>query len=39
MTKERIPVIGQAVLQAANELSVELGYGGAPLEVVRRAAG
>ncbi len=39
MTKERIPEIGQAVMRAANELSVELGYGGAPLEVVRRAAG
>jgi DNA-binding IclR family transcriptional regulator len=39
MTKERIPKIGHAVMQAANELSVELGYGRAPLEVVRRAAG
>jgi IclR family transcriptional regulator, KDG regulon repressor len=38
MTKERIPEIGQAVMQAANELSAELGYEGAPLEVVRRAA-
>jgi DNA-binding IclR family transcriptional regulator len=39
MTKERIPEIGQAVMRAANELSTELGYEGAPLEVVRRAAG
>jgi DNA-binding IclR family transcriptional regulator len=39
MTKERIPEIGGAVMQAANELSAELGYQGAPLEVVRRAAG
>src|SRR5467141_4683948 len=39
MTKERIPEIGQAVMRAANELSAELGYEGAPLEVVRRAAG
>jgi IclR family KDG regulon transcriptional repressor len=38
MTKERIPEIGQAVMQAATELSAELGYEGAPLEVVRRAA-
>jgi hypothetical protein len=39
MTKERIPEIGRAVMRAANELSTELGYEGAPLEVVRRAAG
>jgi len=39
MTKERVPEIGQAVMQAANELSAELGYLGAPLEVVRRATG
>ncbi len=39
MTKERVPEIGQAVMRAANELSAELGYQGAPLEVVRRAAG
>src|SRR5712692_8354838 len=39
MTKERVPEIGQAVMRAANELSAELGYQGAPLEVARRAAG
>jgi DNA-binding IclR family transcriptional regulator len=39
MTKERIPEVGQAVTRAANELSAELGYQGAPLEVKRRAAG
>jgi len=39
MTKKRIPEIGQAVMWAANELSAELGYQGAPLEVARRAAG
>jgi DNA-binding IclR family transcriptional regulator len=39
MTKERIPEVGQAVTRAANELSAQLGYQGAPLEVKRRAAG
>jgi DNA-binding IclR family transcriptional regulator len=39
MTKKRIPEIGQAVMWAANELSAELGYQGAPLEVARGAAG
>ena len=39
MTKERIPKIGEGVMQAANELSAGLGYKAAPLEVVRRAAG
>jgi DNA-binding IclR family transcriptional regulator len=39
MTKERIPEVGQAVTRAANELSAELGYQSAPLEVRRRAAG
>ncbi len=39
MTKERIPEVGQAVMRAANELSAELGYEGAPLEVARKAAG
>jgi IclR family acetate operon transcriptional repressor len=39
VTKERIPEIGQAVMHAANELSAELGYQGAPLEVARKAAG
>jgi DNA-binding IclR family transcriptional regulator len=39
MTKERVPKIGRAVMQAANELSAELGYEGATLEVVRKAVG
>jgi len=39
MTKERIPEVGQAVMRAVNELSAELGYEGAPLEVARKAAG
>ncbi len=39
ITKERIPEIGRVMMQAAGELSRELGYEGAPLEVVRRAAG
>ncbi len=39
MTKERIPEVGQAVMRAANELSAELGYKGAPLEIARKAAG
>jgi len=39
ITKERIPEIGRAVMQAANELSAELGYQGTPFEFVRRAAG
>jgi len=39
MTKERVPEIGRAVMRAANELSAELGYVGAALEVVRKAAG
>src|SRR6267142_1797920 len=39
ITKERIPGVGQAVMRAANELSAELGYQGASLEVARRAAG
>src|SRR5258706_387623 len=39
ITKERIPGVGQAVMRAANELSAELGFQGAPLEVARRAAG
>src|SRR5882762_7559770 len=37
--KERIPEIGRVMMQAAGELSKELGYEGAPLEVVRKAAG
>jgi DNA-binding IclR family transcriptional regulator len=39
ITKERVPEIGRAVMRAANELSVELGYEGAALELVRKAAG
>src|SRR6266403_1413317 len=39
MTKEKVPEIGRAVMRAANELSAELGYEGAALEVVRKAAG
>jgi len=35
MTKERIPGVGQAVMRAANELSAELGYKGAPLEIAQ----
>jgi DNA-binding IclR family transcriptional regulator len=38
MTKERIPEVGQALLQAASDLSAELGYQGLPLEAMRRAA-
>jgi DNA-binding IclR family transcriptional regulator len=38
VTKERIPDIGKAVMRAASELSVELGYQAAPLELVRTAA-
>jgi IclR family transcriptional regulator, KDG regulon repressor len=39
MTRERIPGVGRSVMRAANELSAELGYQGAPFEVVRRAVG
>ncbi len=39
MSKERVPEIGRALMRAANELSAELGYEGAPLEVLRKAAG
>ena len=38
MTRERIPEVAAALMQAAGELSVELGYQGAALEVARRAA-
>jgi len=38
MTKERIPEVGQALMQAAGELSAELGYQALPLEALRRAA-
>jgi len=39
MTRERIPDVGEALMQAANELSAELGYPGLPLETLKRAAG
>ena len=39
MSKERVPEIGRGLMRAANELSAELGYEGAPLEVLRKAAG
>jgi DNA-binding IclR family transcriptional regulator len=38
MTRERIPEIGEALMQAAGELSAELGYPGLPIEALRRAA-
>lgn len=38
MTKERIPDIGQALIQAAGDLSAELGYQESPTEALRRAA-
>jgi DNA-binding IclR family transcriptional regulator len=38
MTKERIPEIGEALMQAAAELSAELGYQRLPVEALRRAA-
>lgn len=38
MTKERIPEVGEALMQAASDLSVELGYPGLPIEALRRAA-
>jgi len=38
MTRERIPEVGQALMQAASELSTELGYQELPLEAMRRAA-
>ena len=39
MTKERIPEVGQAVMEAANELSAELGYEATPLKIARGTAG
>ena len=39
MTKERIPEVGQALTQAASDLSAELGYHAAPLELIRSASG
>ena len=38
MTKERIPEVGQALMQAAGDLSAELGYQELPMETLRRAA-
>lgn len=37
VTKERIPEIGQIVLRAASDLSEELGYQPAPLEMVQKS--
>jgi DNA-binding IclR family transcriptional regulator len=37
LTKERVPEIGRAVMQAAGELSYELGYRPAAMELVRGA--
>lgn len=37
VTKERIPEIGQIVMKAANDLSEELGYQPAPLEMMRQS--
>jgi IclR family transcriptional regulator, KDG regulon repressor len=37
VTKERVPEIGKAVMQAAGELSYELGYRPTPMELVRVA--
>jgi DNA-binding IclR family transcriptional regulator len=39
MTKQRVPEIGRALIEATSKLSTELGYQGASLEAVRRAAG
>lgn len=38
MTRERIPEIGQALMEAADNLSAELGYQGMPLEGLKAAA-
>lgn len=38
MTKERIPEVAQALMQAAGDLSAELGYRELPVEALRRAA-
>jgi len=38
ITKGRIPEIGQLVMRAANDLSVEFGHQAAPLELARTAA-
>lgn len=38
MTKERVPEVAQALMQAAGDLSAELGYRELPVEALRRAA-
>jgi IclR family transcriptional regulator, KDG regulon repressor len=38
MTKERVPEIGRALMEAASKLSAELGYQAAAAELVQRAA-
>jgi len=38
MTKERVPEIGRALVEAAGKLSAELGYQAAPAELVQSAA-
>jgi IclR family acetate operon transcriptional repressor len=38
MTKERVPEVAEALMQAASELSAELGYQGLPTEALRRVA-
>lgn len=38
MTKERVPEVGRTLLQAASDLSVELGYQATPAEVLRGVA-
>lgn len=38
MTKERIPEVGRALLQAASDLSADLGYQATPAELVRGVA-
>jgi DNA-binding IclR family transcriptional regulator len=38
ITKERVPEIGRALMEAAGKLSAELGYQGARVELVQRAA-
>jgi hypothetical protein len=38
MTKERVPEIGRALMEAAGKLSAELGYQAAPAELMHSAA-
>jgi hypothetical protein len=38
MTKERVPEIGRALMEAASNLSAELGYQAIATEPARRAA-